>query len=787
MSPSRQERDLIMFSTRVPTRGAAPHRLRPRMLALGLLLTAFAAAGAAPAPDLPPAPGDSVAALRDLLKEDGGPMPVVSEAAWAGDAVTFTTKTPHGLAVNKNAAVSGLVPVEYNTRGLVKSVPSPTTFTMRLPANPGPFTSGGFVRSLKMIDLIDAMELEELSRVLLLQEWRSMDSAAPRSEAGLRRRDDDAQAREAAAVRFRQKAKEAMKAAKEAPKGSDPQARAAAMLSRAATADLIGETAAAGRKLDYLTLISGSRSPAGGPSQIGYLAQQLSDLTPDLIDMARLSDPALPESLGDARRSAVRALGQIQPADPAQVVGALAQILGDKKNSLDLRIAAAESMDRLAQAASEEMQRSLGLDDNIKTRFLSFAQAVWQAVLQLGLAAGQPVEVRRTSLHAFNRIAAEMLDISVIPESSAPVSLDLKPDILKEIQDQANRYNHRLAEVLAVFEKNAESLAVAVQDRDPEVRLTALSILADLANVRQRLQRSTKGAVSAPTGPGGPAPSTGKEAKPEAAGLLGLTVALVAPDAPVTDQPDAPLIDGLARGMDKTMDALKQQLKSPDAETRRAALDVLEILGDAAFPAVDALTQSLRDPDRFVRWAAARTLGDLARKETEQHKFTAPQAEAAALGLGELLRDQDVGVRLAATTALGRFGPRARPAAPILTQTLNRSQTEAALHLVPSRDTEPELVTGAPTVRIAAFHALQAIDGDTAVDALPEAVIALGDHSIQVRQAAAEMIGREGVKASPAYRAELVRALGKALADPEGDVRRAVSGALLHLMPPEKK
>jgi HEAT repeat protein len=778
-----------MFSTRVPTRGAAPRLHRPRTLALGLFFTVLAAASAAPSPALPPAPGDSVAALRELLTGDGGAMSAVAGATWAGDVVTFTTKTPHGLTANNNVAVSGVVPAEYNVKGAVKAVPSPTTFTMSLPGNPGPYMSGGFVRGLQLLDLIDTMELEELSRVLLLQDWRNLDSAIPRSDAAQRRREDDAQAREAAAVRFRQKAKEAMKAAKETPKGSDPQARSAAMLSKAATADLIGETAAAGRKLDYLTLISGSRNLQGTPSQIGYLAQQLSDLTPDLIDLAKLNDPNGPELSVQGRLSATRALGQIQPADPAQVVGALALILGDEKNSLDLRIAAAESMDHLAQAASEEMQRSLGLDENVKGRFLDFALAVWQAVLQQGLAVGQPVEVRRSCLHAFNRIATEMLDISVIPEANAPASLELKPEILREIQDQATRYNHRLLGVFAVFEKNAEPLAAAVRDPDPEVRQTALLILVDLANVRQRLQRLAKGAPAAPTGatPGAPAPPTGKEAKPEAARFLGLTVALIAPDAPAKEKADTPLLDPLAKGMEKTMDALKQQLHGPDPQTRRAALDVLEILGDAAFPAVDALTQALHDPDRFVRWAAARTLGDLARNESDQHKYTDAQAEAAAVGIGELLRDQDVGVRLAAATALARFGPRARPAAPILIATLNHSQTEAALRLTPTRYTERELVTGDPTVRIAAFHALQAIDGDTAVDALPEAVIALGDHSIPVRQAAAEMIGREGVKASESYRAELVKALGKALADPEGDVRRAASGALLHLMPPNKK
>jgi HEAT repeat protein len=199
------------------------------------------------------------------------------------------------------------------------------------------------------------------------------------------------------------------------------------------------------------------------------------------------------------------------------------------------------------------------------------------------------------------------------------------------------------------------------------------------------------------------------------------------------------------------------------------------------------MTEALRDPDIFVRWAAARTLGELTKMETDQKRFSSDQVEAAVQGTTELLKDQDLGVRLAAATALERFGPRARSAAPTLTRMLNHSQTIAALNLVPNERTEPELVTGDPTVRITAFRALEAIGGEELQRALPEAVIALNDHSVQVRQAAADTIGRAGPKAPEAYRDELVRALGKALEDTEGDVRRSVSGALLRLMPPKSK
>ncbi len=156
-------------------------------------------------------------------------------------------------------------------------------------------------------------------------------------------------------------------------------------------------------------------------------------------------------------------------------------------------------------------------------------------------------------------------------------------------------------------------------------------------------------------------------------------------------------------------------------------------------------------------------------------------------GIANLLRDEDVGVRLAALTALQRFGPRARSATPTLTRMLNRSQTDAALAIVPTADTDPDLVKGDPTVRVNAFLALEAIDGDETNQALPEAMIALGDQNELVRQAAADFIGHAGPKAPETQRRQLIEALGKGLSDENSDVRRAVAGALLRLIPAKPK
>ena len=481
------------------------------------------------------------------------------------------------------------------------------------------------------------------------------------------------------------------------------------------------------------------------------------------------------------------------------MVAALEHLLADRKNSPELRLAAAEAIDSLAQAASDEMQRSLGLDENIQNRFLDFGQAVWTAVLRQGLATDQPIGVRRASLLAFGRIATEMLDISVIPETNGAPPPDLEPSVAKEIEERMTKYYQRLGEVFSVYAKDPAPLTAAARDQDPDLRRTALLILADMANVRQRLFNLTTGTVPPPapdTGPPGQPASDGKTIKPPAGksnkprrtsrppAASVIRVAAEEPSPRDKSQQDA--LDAVTKGLDESLAALRQGLKAPDAATRRAALDVLELLGPLAYPDVDAITAALGDPDTFVRWAAARTLGNLARQDVDGHKLTAAQTEAAVTGTANLLRDQDVGVRVAAATALEKYGPRAHPAAGILTRTLNRSQTAPSLELVPGPDTEPDLIKGDPTVRIAAFLALEAIDGDDAIRAFPEAVTALRDGNTQVRQAAADMIGLVGPKTSAERRADLIRELGKFLADPDGDTRRAVSGALLRLMPPYK-
>jgi hypothetical protein len=108
------------------------------------------------------------------------------------------------------------------------------------------------------------------------------------------------------------------------------------------------------------------------------------------------------------------------------------------------------------------------------------------------------------------------------------------------------------------------------------------------------------------------------------------------------EKTDEQLLAGL---LHQAVPNLAEELVHPDVRVRRSALDVLEMSGSLAVPALPALTRALRDPDRFVRWSAVRTVGKLG-------PSVAPQTRA---DLTRLLSDPDVDLRKAAANALQRL------------------------------------------------------------------------------------------------------------------------------------
>lgn len=94
------------------------------------------------------------------------------------------------------------------------------------------------------------------------------------------------------------------------------------------------------------------------------------------------------------------------------------------------------------------------------------------------------------------------------------------------------------------------------------------------------------------------------------------------------------------------LDALVEELRSPDARTRRLAAEEIGKLGAKAKPAVPALTTALTDTDDGVRANAAGALW-----------ATGSAAKEAIPALVKALKDRNQDVRLSAAGALGEMAP----------------------------------------------------------------------------------------------------------------------------------
>jgi HEAT repeat protein len=422
-----------------------------------------------------------------------------------------------------------------------------------------------------------------------------------------------------------------------------------------------------------------------------------------------------------------------------------------------VRLAAADALGLLVEASADRL-RSATVTVLDSERFLEIGKQALRAVAgdELG---GQPVSVRRRCLDVCRTISSEMAEIITQQQGGYTAALPVLRD--------------RLPELAEAFYRQVGPLAEAAQDPDVPTRLQALRVLNDLAIVRNAF-RPRKEPIPLPE----PIPPPKKEGDKERTWGGPRPAAVVAVAfRPAADEPPKRTPAEAEAALRKTRASAVRGLSDPEVNVRRAAADLLEALGPDAVGDADALIRAMHDPDKFVRWTAARAVANLAPGLSDG------QAAAAVAGLDDLLSDQELALRLAAAGGLQSFGKRAAAAAPKLTRTINRSQTQAALAIVPTRDTDPGLVSGDPDIRIAAMHALEAVGGDAMVQALPAVRVALLDQRTaeRVREAAAGVLGRQGGLASAALRIDLIAGLGEALRDPDPAVRRAAAEALLSL------
>ena len=243
-------------------------------------------------------------------------------------------------------------------------------------------------------------------------------------------------------------------------------------------------------------------------------------------------------------------------------------------------------------------------------------------------------------------------------------------------------------------------------------------------------------------------------------------------------------------------------LRSSEAESRwRAAAGLAQV---RKVEAVQALGSALSDPEPFVRWAAAQSLGEIARQTSEAavrvaagravlEAAAAPEAGTRAAAADAvaawkdnaplepvlaLVRDADATVRAAAVRALGLAGSYALPVvSPALQQALEDTDAEvrrmAANALAWCRDTSScgalrkRLSDPAGTVRAAALRALARLDSRGEVLAV---LPLLGDRDIAVRVEAIRLLRLRGTR-------ECIPALA-ALKDDPSPVGEATLGAL---------
>src|SRR5262249_17337070 len=123
------------------------------------------------------------------------------------------------------------------------------------------------------------------------------------------------------------------------------------------------------------------------------------------------------------------------------------------------------------------------------------------------------------------------------------------------------------------------------------------------------------------------------------------------------------LVEALQPGLMK----IAERLRSTNLATRQATLDFLEMMGDAAAPALPYVVEALSDYDHFVRWQAARILG----------KIGPVRTELSVPALARLLNPkEDPDVRDQVANTLYLYGWGARAALPALVAAVAQPDSE---------------------------------------------------------------------------------------------------------------
>jgi HEAT repeat protein len=205
--------------------------------------------------------------------------------------------------------------------------------------------------------------------------------------------------------------------------------------------------------------------------------------------------------------------------------------------------------------------------------------------------------------------------------------------------------------------------------------------------------------------------------------------------------------DLLGKKLAAAAPALASRLKEKEVRIRLGCLYALEAMDRQAVKAVKEVAQALKDNNHYVRWAAVRSLGRMAPLND------AKMAGKVVDGLIPLLKEKNQYVKITTLAALERYGPAAKIAVVPLAKAVERGNSE---------------------VQVWAIRALVAV-GTDAKPSVPSLIKALlSGPKAKVRLAAANALARFGAPSE-----DVEKALRKALADADSEVRQAASEALL--------
>ncbi len=439
-------------------------------------------------------------------------------------------------------------------------------------------------------------------------------------------------------------------------------------------------------------------------------------LTKEVIQLAQDKNYAV-------RQQALRALGNIFP-DPKEA-SAVFQAALEKENP-DLKLLAAKGLGQLIRNV-DFLQKQKGTSasgvDADQGDVLDAVLAVLGAN-GAGLKSSD-ARVRAQSLRNIQAGADAMAGIIknpflvgiTFPSESRRLTPEEKAFILSKHDDVTFEIKSYLP-IINALRDQAPMLARSLDDSDSQVRLAALEALENIAIARIRLKKRVQ------------------------------SVPMVPDEKSKDDRGNRELLkanDPLELFVGKNLGAILNLLRDPDPRARRMAVEFLELIEDAATPALPLLVTSLTDEDRYVRRSAARTIANIA-----------PEKAALAVpGLANLLNDSDLNVRRAAAKTLAEMGPLAQAAVPALAKAV---------------------VSGDPVARVDAMEALRSIGPDAGKAAVPQLIEALRNPDPRVKSQAAKVLGSfKGVAAAA------IPGLQHALGDDMQEVRDSASQAILEI------